>query len=305
MIVSRETVPVIGDRSSVNAVELNHEITRLSCDPDYRSPMTDHPDHRSPIIAQQFFKEAVKLFLGVVVKKDLSRGSPCTNLYFSLKMLLEPSLSILQIRVFYLAGWWLGLWLGENFANAGFRLPDGQAFVRDRTGQAKLFALREREKGASMAHGELVSNDHTLNRLWQLKQTQGVGYCDAAACDSVGNLFLRESELAVHHLISSSLFDRVKVVTLEVLNQGQFHHLPVGDILDDGWNALDTGPLRGSPATFAGDDLVATFCRANDDWLEYPLAFHRSSQFFEFLGIEDDARLERIGSDQLNVQLSK
>ena len=63
-------------------------------------------------------------------------------------------------------------------------------------------------------------------------------------------------------LVGAGLLDRVEILALEVLNDGDLHCLLVGDLADDGGNGVFTGTLGGQPAALAGDELEAS----GDGW---------------------------------------
>jgi hypothetical protein len=60
------------------------------------------------------------------------------------------------------------------------------------------------------------------------------------------------------------LLDRVEVPSLEILNQGHLESHVVRHVANDDRNAAKTGSLRGTPATFASDELVASADPADD-----------------------------------------
>ena len=53
------------------------------------------------------------------------------------------------------------------------------------------------------------------------------------------------------------LFQRIEVLSMEVLDQRMFERRRVLDGAYDGRHRLEAGPLRRTPATLAGDQLVA------------------------------------------------
>jgi hypothetical protein len=72
-------------------------------------------------------------------------------------------------------------------------------------------------------------------------------------------------KLAGEALESSCLFHRVQVGTLEILDDGDFHRLLVGDLAEDGGDCGFAGKLRGAPASLAGDELEAATGEGPDE----------------------------------------
>src|SRR3546814_12235281 len=67
--------------------------------------------------------------------------------------------------------------------------------------------------------------------------------------------------------ISFGLFDRIKVLALDILNESDFQRFRIVEIANNGWNAMELGPLSGPPAPLAGNDLVAPALRPHNDGL--------------------------------------
>ena len=53
------------------------------------------------------------------------------------------------------------------------------------------------------------------------------------------------------------LFDRIQILTLQVLHQRHLQSHRVRNISNDDWNAAKTGSLSGTPTALTGDELMA------------------------------------------------
>ena len=78
------------------------------------------------------------------------------------------------------------------------------------------------------------------------------------AADPPGDLLLGQPELvdrAGGRRAASSM--RAEVGALEVLDEGELELVPVGELADDGGDALEAGEPGRPEAALAGDELVA------------------------------------------------
>src|SRR5262249_30790968 len=99
--------------------------------------------------------------------------------------------------------------------------------------------------------------------------------------------------------------DGVQILSLNVLDQRDFEEPIVGDLLDDDWYGFKAGKLSSSPAPFAGDKLVAATARPDDDWLDDSIGANGVGEFLHALGLEHPARLDGIGIDLLNSDVTR
>src|SRR3546814_7153478 len=65
---------------------------------------------------------------------------------------------------------------------------------------------------------------------------------------------LAMAEFSNQFPISFGLFDRIKVLALDILNESDFQRFRIVEIANNGWNAMELGPLSGPPASLAGND---------------------------------------------------
>src|SRR3546814_6528238 len=60
---------------------------------------------------------------------------------------------------------------------------------------------------------------------------------------------LAMAEFSNQFPISFGLFDRIKVLALDILNESDFQRFRIVEIANNGWNAMELGPLSGPPAS--------------------------------------------------------
>ena len=80
---------------------------------------------------------------------------------------------------------------------------------------------------------------------------------DRSLPTGVGDLFLRQVKLVGQPAVRVRFFDRVEVLALDVLDQRDRQQPVVWNVADDDRDLEQAGALRGAPAPFARDDLVA------------------------------------------------
>jgi hypothetical protein len=72
-------------------------------------------------------------------------------------------------------------------------------------------------------------------------------------------------------------FDRVQVLSLNVLNEGYLQQTFICKILDNDRNFRETGEAGGSPAPLARNNLVRLPFAANDERLDNAIGSYRLS----------------------------
>src|SRR4051794_2519132 len=94
-----------------------------------------------------------------------------------------------------------------------------------------------------------------LHGVGKLEKPQRVGDVDAALAYGSGNIVVRMFEVARQRLITPGLFQRVEIRALHVFDDGKLQRLIVSRLDRMNRNLMQSGALRGAPASFAGDDL--------------------------------------------------
>ena len=170
----------------------------------------------------------------------------------------------------------------QLLADQAFRLAHGKATLHHQMRHQDLLGAVQREQGACVAHLDVTGQQHGLNRVGQVQQTQQVGGGAARAADGLGSLLVRVVELIDETLDGAGFFQRVQVLALDVLDQGQGQGVLVADFLDDDRHRLELGQRCGAEAPFASDDLVAPIVdRADHQGLQQTMLMDRVRQLLQ------------------------
>src|ERR1019366_1961383 len=110
-------------------------------------------------------------------------------------------------------------------------------------------------KGLGVSEAELGGFDQGEEFGGELEEAQEVGDGGAVLAGTLRHLLLGEAEFAGEAMKGAGLLDRIEVLALEVLDDGDFHGLLVGDLADDGGDGGNACALGGEPAALAGDEL--------------------------------------------------
>ena len=127
---------------------------------------------------------------------------------------------------------------------------------------------RESAERPPVALGESAVGDRRLDAGRQVEQPERVGDRRSGAADAVRDGFLAEPELVDQLAIGLGRLERVEILALEVLDQGELELLAIGELADDGGDPLEAGRLGGSEPPFAGDELVAVEGLRDEDRLQ-------------------------------------
>jgi hypothetical protein len=105
----------------------------------------------------------------------------------------------------------------------------------------------------------------------------------AALADDPRDLVLRVIELGGQHLIAGGFLQRIEIGALNVLDDRKLKCFGVTRVEDDHRHFVQAGTLRGAPASFASDDLVAVgAAHANHDRLDDAALADRIGELSEF-----------------------
>src|SRR5579859_3530460 len=108
-------------------------------------------------------------------------------------------------------------------------------------------------------------------------------------------------EFAHQALIGSSLFDRVEVLALNILDEGYFERSLIGDFADDCRHTAEACSLRCAPSAFAGEELIARSNSSQHQRLNDAAYLYRLSELRQGLFRKMSARLVGTWLDQINV----
>ena len=130
--------------------------------------------------------------------------------------------------------------------------------------------------------------DELLHVVGELEQAEQVADGGARPADCVRGRLVRHLEFTDQPVEGACFLQRIQVLALYVLDQGHGDRGFVGHLPNHRRNVVQTGHLRGSPASLAGDDLVAHRLtrthgrkRPHDDRLHYPLGTDGIGKFLQ------------------------
>jgi len=168
-----------------------------------------------------------------------------------------------------------------------------------------LLAVSYCEEGAAVTGAKSALFQQIEDRFLKFEKPKRVGDGGTILPRALCNLFLREMKLIGETLECMRLLHRVEVLALKVLNQGHLESHGIRHVPNHDRNAGETGLLSSTPATFAGDELVAGSNSANDERLNDSAGLNRSRKFVERFFAEAGSRLIRARIDQVDVDLKE
>jgi hypothetical protein len=154
-----------------------------------------------------------------------------------------------------------------------------------------------------MAGREFPFFDQVLDHGFEFQETQCIGDGRAVFSRALGDMFLREIELVGEALEGARLFHGIQIFALEVFDERHLERKFLRDLADNHGNARQRRPLRGAPAAFAGDQLVAKADPSDDERLNDPACTDRAGELFESLFAKARAWLIRAGIDEVDIDL--
>ena len=131
----------------------------------------------------------------------------------------------------------------------------------------------------------------------EVEQAERVRDGRSGAADARRDVVLAEPELVDQLAVGLGRLERVEVLALEVLDEGELELLAIGELADDRRDAVEAGRLRGAQPPLAGDELVAVDRLGDEDRLEDAVLGDARGQRREALGVEPLARLVRVRRD--------
>ena len=148
-----------------------------------------------------------------------------------------------------------------------------------------------------MADGEPLLLEEGLDFRGQVEEAHRVGDGGPALADALGDVFLGEAEVFVQALVGGGLFNGIEILALEILDEGELEDLAVGGFPDDDRSFPELEFGGGTPAAFAGDELVLGAHFADDEGLDDAALADALDEFLQVLDAEIGPRLERAGND--------
>ena len=139
--------------------------------------------------------------------------------------------------------------------------------------------------------------DQDLDFRRKIQQSQQVSDMAARLVDELAQFLLGVAIILDEAAIGLRFLDRVQILALDILDQGDFERLLVAELADDGGDFVQPRLLRRAPAPLAGDDLEAMAVRTDDDRLDDASRLDRLGELGQRFLVEDAARLARMWLD--------
>jgi hypothetical protein len=151
-----------------------------------------------------------------------------------------------------------------------------------------------------VSHGETVLGDELLDVGRELEETERVGNGAALLSGAAGDLVVTKVKVVGEPFEGMRDFDGVEILPLDVLDEGDLEEAIIGDVLNEDRDVGDTGEAGGTPAPFAGHELVPAVARSDHEGLNDTVGADGIGEFLEAIRLEDGAGLERIGIDEVH-----
>jgi len=104
-----------------------------------------------------------------------------------------------------------------------------------------------------VSRGETALGDELLKVRGKLEEAEGIGDGGAIFAGSVADFFGTEREFGAKAAEGVGGLDGIQVLTLDVLDEGDFEKPVVWNFSDDYGDLFEAGKLSGPPAALAGD----------------------------------------------------
>ena len=146
-----------------------------------------------------------------------------------------------------------------------------------------------------MAGAERPLLHHFLHRRRQGQQAQHVDDVAATSAEVPGQILRGMPELLDQPTVAIRLFDCIEVLPLNVLDERELQRLPIVKRANDDRHLMQLGALCGTPASFAGDDLITLACRfrPHQDRLHNAVLANGRREPLQFLFLKTMAWLQR------------
>ena len=108
-----------------------------------------------------------------------------------------------------------------------------------------------------MSFRDRTCRDRGLDGRVELEQAEGIGDRGASTPHALGEFLMGESELVDQLSVGARGLERVEVLALQVLDEGQLELLAIRELANDGGDVLQPRDARRPGAPLPGDELVA------------------------------------------------
>jgi len=151
-------------------------------------------------------------------------------------------------------------------------LPDRPGVRHGLLGNLTLvFDGWEGEQAAPMAGRESAVGDQLLEVGGKLQQAGEIDNGRAIFTGSAADLVGTQLQFGPHSGKSRSGLNRIQILPLNVLDEGDFEQPVVWDVAYDNRNLIELGKLRGPPPALPGDELVAIAQLPDHQRLDYAI----------------------------------
>ena len=156
---------------------------------------------------------------------------------------------------------------------------------------------RQATERAPVALGQPAVRDRGLDVGVEIEEAEGVRDRRPRLADALRDVLLGEPELLDELAVGQRLVDRVEVGALHVLDEGDLELRPVGELANEGRDALQADQARGPHAALAGDELVAVEGLGDEHRLEHAVLADACRELLEHRVVDPVARLVRVRGD--------
>ena len=120
----------------------------------------------------------------------------------------------------------------------------------------------------TVALGQSPVGDRGLDARCEVEQAECVRDRRAGTPDTGREAILGEPEFVDELAIGIGGLDRVEILSLEVLDQGELELIAIGELANESRDAVETGRLGRPEAPLTGDELVAVDRLRHEDRLK-------------------------------------
>ena len=153
--------------------------------------------------------------------------------------------------------------------------------------------ILDRKHRLGMTHRQPALRDEQLHIGVQIKQTHGIGHTRPRLAHTRRDFILLHRKLLRQPHITRSLFHRIEILALQVLNQSHLEHITIRCLSLDHRHRRQSQLARRTPATLTSNQLKLATDRTHDQRLDDPMLTNRFDQLVERRFDEMRARLQR------------
>jgi hypothetical protein len=156
-----------------------------------------------------------------------------------------------------------------------------------------------------MAFRQTTVRHRGLDPRGELQEPKRIRHGRSSLTDSRGEVFLAEPEFLDQLPVGIGRLERIEVLALEVLDQGELELVPVGQLPNHGRDPVEAGCLSSALASLAGHQLVSIDRLGDQDRLQDAVLDDARRQGREPIRIEPLARLAWVRGDPTDLQLDR